>query len=424
MPCQQTSDRVRLGIVQQHLAILFAFFTCGLLEQGEQAHITEEWDENGVTFRMAYSDDTYIIAVGISLLKTKTLLRTAFDQCHQWAKESGASFAVEKTNLIHFASEDQWNAPPMSSYIPGFDDSHETSRDDKEACLKRLGIIIQADSSGNPTWHKHIEHLQSQAQGLAKTFARMTKMTSGLDVATAVQVYRTGVLPAFVYGIAAWFEPPDQPWFLKGESPSSDALNQRSDDDEDSTYKPQALGSSDLHRKQWSESLNKLQNPFLRIVSDSLQQSRNHILRRELCVEQMDLLAYRIAVSIRANLLGTEVWQTIVTARDRVKAYARYIAAESRMTSVPTSIEGMDERAIWWKRRADQLIEKRLTHFNPPKVPEVPITSAVAADIDRLRTMYTIADEHDNVLTQKRNAVKRKFCATAHGWASNIMAQD
>jgi hypothetical protein len=185
---------------------LFSFFTCGLLEKDPSCSACQD----DRVFKMAFSDDTYIIAIGESLITIKTLLKKEFAHCQEWAHASGARFGVEKTKVIHFASPNQYDAGPMSEFIEGFndDEKHEGTS------LKVLGVLLKADKKGNLSWTDHYEHLKVRARKLQTDFSRIVRMTNGLDVISALRLYKGAHRSALTYACGAWYEPSDNPWSL------------------------------------------------------------------------------------------------------------------------------------------------------------------------------------------------------------------
>ncbi|KAF1843076.1 uncharacterized protein K460DRAFT_247485, partial [Cucurbitaria berberidis CBS 394.84] len=205
---------------------------------------------------------------------------------------------INKTELVHFASKHQKNAQPMSSFIDGFNDAYEGST------LKILGVIIAVDNEGNLDWSKHFEYLRTKVANLEKDFKRIVKMTYGLDVVSALQVYKTCIRSAITYGSAAWYEPCDKPWYL-----SSDI---------GTTGPPDSQVHLDT---AFNDNLDHFQNKFLRVILGAFQMTHRPYLWNELGIERLDLFVYMSAVTTRANLIETDVWKTIVHAKSRVETF-------------------------------------------------------------------------------------------------------
>ena len=68
----------------------------------------------------------------------------------------------------------------MSEYMDGFDNELEVTT------LKVLGIVIAADAEGNLSWKDHFNHLETRAKDLETDFKRIVKITTGLDVVSAL----------------------------------------------------------------------------------------------------------------------------------------------------------------------------------------------------------------------------------------------
>jgi hypothetical protein len=278
---------------------------------------------------MAFSDDTYIIAIGESLVTTKTLLKKEFAHCQEWAHASGARFGVEKTKVIHFASPNQYDAGPMSEFIEDFndDEKHEGKS------LKVLGVLLKADKKGNLSWTDHYEHLKVRARKLQTNFSRIVRMTNGLDVISALRLYKGAHRSALTYACGAWYEPSDNPWFLDTDTTKIRHRESIFDDPSYvSTVGPSQSFARDPARRAQSELLDRFQNRFLCMILGAFKRVPRPYLSVELHIEPLSLYVYRRSVTTRANKVDTDVFRTIMTARDTVIRFGLAIREPSSRT--------------------------------------------------------------------------------------------
>lgn len=384
-------------------SILFNFFTCGLLKRDPSC---EACAHKGL-FKMAFSDDTYIIAIGLSLQLTKALLSTEFRHCQEWAHRSGARFNVERTEIIHFASPGQRDAPPMSDFIDGFDDELEVTT------LKVLGVIIAADDAGNLSWNAHFDHLDTRAADLETDFRRIVKMTTGLDVISALQVYKACVRSALTYACAAWYEPSDDPWYLSTDARCDEDHDTDSDRDPDyvSNLPRRSFHARDVTRRQWSERLDKYQNTFLKIILGSFKHAPQHFRRLELHIERMDLYAYRLAVSTRANLIGVEMGDTILAAKNQVESFAQALCTrpgmdlrsrDSSNSTIPPPTAQLDTQAAAWRSTADRQVTKNASAIGEA----LPDRSTIGP-----QQRYEYVDDADDALAPAAVEAIEQFCS-------------
>jgi hypothetical protein len=416
--------------------ILFAFFTYGLLQHASDVDISLEESETGLIFKIAYSDDAYIIAVSNCLKATKSILQKEFSRCQSWTEQSGASFNPKKVEVIHFASVSQGQAPPMSHYIP------DLIGEDNKKHLKMLGIVISVDGDGNLSWTSHFKEMSEKVERLERDFKRIVKMTSCLEFHNAVQVYTACIRPSFTYGCAAWFEPEDTPWYLdKTEYKDEPAKG-------DSPYHPlryeHSMYSPNDKRRIWNAKLEKFQCKFLRIILGSFQKVPRFYLRKDTWIESADLFAYRTAVATRSNLIGTEVWYTIERAAKRVDDFARLTAPRSdkilRNRSLLSNLSQdltveMSERAMAWRAAAESHVHKfhtsqelsnddNLDEDDEDYPEDVPLTSAARDAISELSASHDMDEDPLSVLASDSShiqKVKRKTRSIARKWADEKM---
>jgi len=83
-------------------------------------------------------------------------------------------------------------------------------------------------------------------------------------------------------------------------------------------------------RHKWSAALNSIHYKFCRKIASAFKQTRGHSIRKELHMEQFDIIAYRISITTRAKLINTKVGLTIEDAKAAVLELAKEIKLRVR----------------------------------------------------------------------------------------------
>ena len=344
-------------------SILFAFFTSGLLE-------VQEFDtEKGRVFKLAYSDDTYVIVIGKSLRENKVALAHQYRLCVRWANSSGASFGAAKTKVIHFASPQQNDDGPMSKYIPGFNDEleYDCTTTGKDHHMTILGVRFAVDAHGNLDWAAHWRYLDEVFHERFAGFQRIVHPTYGLSMLEAVDVFKAGVVSAILTNNVIWLELCEGLWFLRDPSHPF-----RADDDPSESYSRSDIKSSKLlfaqhsvRAARWSQ-IRKWGEKCHRLITSAMQGTPHWYCRAELNLEPLEVIAYRSAVATLANIMGTPEWDTICSAKERVRDYARSNSSErvpelrggrGRRVMWPSTM--LEEQAAEWREKAVRDIERR-----------------------------------------------------------------
>jgi hypothetical protein len=168
--------------------ILFLFYISGLLERFDRPQ------DNVLGF--GFVDDTNLIAWGDSAADNSRRLTAAHAQCKQWADNSGATFAPEKYQLIHFTKRRRHAREDLASTVR----IGEVEISPQEKSIRVLGVWLDPALS----WKEHV--LQASRRGIAASdaIARLATSTWGPSSRNTRLLYTAVVRPTLLYGAQEW----------------------------------------------------------------------------------------------------------------------------------------------------------------------------------------------------------------------------
>jgi hypothetical protein len=152
-----------------------------------------------------FVDDVNTLAFGKSTEENCRTLQTVPEQCLEWARRHGASFAPEKYILVHFTKARTKHNNSCPFILP-------TSTIQRSPSAQVLGIILDKKLS----WQPHLQHIKSKLTIQTNVLSRLTASTWGTSLWISKLLYTAVVRPAITIGCPAWWAPPSTPFFRKG----------------------------------------------------------------------------------------------------------------------------------------------------------------------------------------------------------------
>ncbi|KAF2684209.1 hypothetical protein K458DRAFT_303151, partial [Lentithecium fluviatile CBS 122367] len=147
--------------------------------------------------------------------------------------------------------------------------------------LEILGVTLQS----NLKWKTHVDNVRKKVCGITRAFRKVASSTHGVRQNFKQRLYLSTARTVLNYACAAWYCP-----------------------------RAPALPESYL------DALKTQQNTFFRIILGGLLHNRRSVLRKESYIETLAVHLDQTSLLTRARLLATEVWDTIVNARNAIKA--------------------------------------------------------------------------------------------------------
>jgi len=164
--------------------ILFLLFISPLLEA------TNKENRQGVS--LSFVDNTNLMVWSPSARRNCQLLEGIHKVCLDWARKSGASFALDKYQLIHLSQKKASDLTACIS-IPGF------SREPQKS-LKVLGVWLDQQLN----WKLHIQKAAEKGDKQLRALARIAGSTWGLDFEKTRLLYNTTVRSSFCHRAQVW----------------------------------------------------------------------------------------------------------------------------------------------------------------------------------------------------------------------------
>jgi hypothetical protein len=314
---------------------------------------------------MGYVDDTYLIAVSSSISRNNKLVAKAHEQCSEWADKHGAEFNPKKYTVMHFAgSKTLKRDGEKVPRIEGVTKKSVTTE------LNILGVTLQS----NLKWKAHVDNVCKKVSGIANAFRKTTSSAYGVRQNFKRRLYVSTARSVLTYACAAW-------------------------------HCPRGLTSNrERHEvpKSYLGNFEVQQNKFLRLILGALRHTRCQVLRKESFVETLAIYLDCTSLSTRARLLGTDVWTTIVNARNSVQAACTQTTSAWQLSRrvVHSQSAELDEQVqrFWEKVRDDTELEQ----WNALTTRNNAIKSAARARKDAAMEEeweQARADEHDRAPT-------------------------
>jgi hypothetical protein len=152
-------------------------------------------DEGQRVSTIGFVDDINILTYGYSTERNCKVLEETHRKCQEWAVLSGARFAPEKYELIHFtrARSHNTNATVQIEQLQLEPTEH----------VKILGVYVDRKLN----WRTHLRMVTGKAESLLAALSRLKASTWGARVHRARRIYQVVIRPAITYGATAWFLP-------------------------------------------------------------------------------------------------------------------------------------------------------------------------------------------------------------------------
>ena len=267
--------------------ILFALFSSGLIDIDKTKYGKPNPGED--IFMFSYVDDTYMVAVSDSWARNNDLLEHAHGHPLQWANAHKAVFSPPKYQVLHLTQCPQAHPPPNTiPKIDGLTVNEDDKRKDKgyNAPMTIVGVTI----AKNLKWEDHVNTMRSKAATMRGRFAQLAGPTWGPGLHALRNMYITSIRATFTYAAAAWY--------VVNTSTAT------------GFYAP----SPTLLKR-----IEPLQNRFLRSMSGAFIGTRTTVVQNEVNIESLHAYMRRLAISTRARLFDSEVWETIREARQAIE---------------------------------------------------------------------------------------------------------
>jgi hypothetical protein len=144
------------------------------------------------------------LAFGKSTEENCITLQTVHEQCLEWAKRHGASFAPEKYILVHFSKARTKHNSTCPLVLPT-----STIYSSPSACV--LGVILDKKLS----WQPHLQHIKSKLTTWTNVLTRFTASTWGASLRVSRLLYTAIVTPSHRNWLPCLVGPPFYAIFLK-----------------------------------------------------------------------------------------------------------------------------------------------------------------------------------------------------------------
>jgi hypothetical protein len=168
--------------------ILFLFYISGLLE------LFDKPQDKVLGF--GFVDDTNLIAWGDSAVDNCRRLTAAHSQCKQWANNSGATFAPEKYQLIHFTKRRRHAREDLTATVQ----IGEVEVSPQEKSIRVLGVWLDPTLS----WKEHVSQASRRGIAASDAMSRLATSTWGPSARHTRLLYTAVVRPTLLYGVQEW----------------------------------------------------------------------------------------------------------------------------------------------------------------------------------------------------------------------------
>lgn len=166
--------------------ILFLYFIAPLLE---------DLQGDGDTLGIGFIDDTNLVTWGASAQQNCRTLAAAHEKCLRWAVDSGAKFAPEKYQLIHFTRNRRHNCDDLASRLQIGGQSIAPQRS-----VRMLGVWLDPALS----WKEHIAQVARKGLAVSEALQRLAMSTWGPSLRNTRLLYTAVTRPTITYGLSAW----------------------------------------------------------------------------------------------------------------------------------------------------------------------------------------------------------------------------
>ncbi len=154
---------------------------------------------------IGYVYDMNALAFSKTTEENCRMLQTVHEQCLEWARRHGASFALEKYILVHFTKGRSKHNTACPLNLPSLTLSPSLSS-------RALGVILDKKLS----WQSHLQYIKSKLATQTNDLTMLMASTWGTSLRVSRLLYSTVVCPAITTGCPAWWAPPDTLFFRKG----------------------------------------------------------------------------------------------------------------------------------------------------------------------------------------------------------------
>lgn len=146
----------------------------------------------GATQRYGYADDTARLFVGETQDETTTKANAAIAAMEEWGRNEGFAFDVNKTEVMHFASQKRGSLPLIR---------HRDRMIQPKAAMRRLGIWFDARLN----FTVHVSKRAAKANSVIHHLRSMSNTVRGISAAAARRAAWAVVMPTLFYGVDVWY---------------------------------------------------------------------------------------------------------------------------------------------------------------------------------------------------------------------------
>ena len=243
-------EEVRTGIPQGSPVspILFLFFNTPLIEEYARAKLPVQVG--------GFVDDIHLLTYSKSTEANCRQLEQAHKICQEWARTYGATFALQKYELVHLTrTPRKYNmAEPVK---------FEGAEIDPNTSIRVLGLQIDSKLR----WGPHITQVKAKAVNQARAIKCLTGSTWGATFLRCRAVYNAVVRPILTFAAPIWHRP-------KGTSGFS---------------------------KTYIRTLETIQNTYLRSVLGAYKATPVQVLEAELQIPPIEIYLDRLTINYQAR---------------------------------------------------------------------------------------------------------------------------
>lgn len=249
--------------------ILFLFFVADLMDTIKR--------EGPRTTPLGFVDDINILTYGYSTERNCKALEKIHRKCQEWAEKSGAKFALDKYELIHFTRARRHNTKAPIQLGP--------IRLEPKDTVRILGVQIDRKLR----WKPHLQIIENKAESLLVALSRIKASTWGGRVHRMKRIYQTMIRPALTFGATAWYQPPE-------------------------------IGKG---RKWMYKLLNGIQSKFLKRVVGAYRATNRLVIEKELEIQPITSYLTELVVSAHQKEKEQEMHQLVKNMREKLLANTR-----------------------------------------------------------------------------------------------------
>ncbi len=143
---------------------------------------------------LGFADDTNILAFGLSEDSTCRQLEEAWKTCEQWARTRGLTFALEKSELLHFTRA---RKPWQKGLHLGA----------THIALKEDGRFLGVWLDRKLRWRAHLREVRKKLNTQKFALTRLAAKTWGPSLVRARELYTKVVRSTLAFGVSAYHQP-------------------------------------------------------------------------------------------------------------------------------------------------------------------------------------------------------------------------